>query len=113
MAIERIAAVDDVKPEEPVRLVAGGEPICVVRIADDFFAVHDTCTHADVSLSEGELDVPGRMIECWKHGSCFSLVDGHPDVLPAVKPVRVYRIWADGDDLLLDTEPVPKPGEMS
>jgi 3-phenylpropionate/trans-cinnamate dioxygenase ferredoxin subunit len=113
MAVERIAALDDVKPEEPTRFVVGGEPICVVRIGAEVYAVHDTCTHAEVSLAEGELDVEGRMIECWKHGSCFSLVDGHPDVLPAVTPVRVYRAWAEGDDLLLDTEPVRHPGERS
>jgi 3-phenylpropionate/trans-cinnamate dioxygenase ferredoxin subunit len=109
MTIERIAAVDDLKPEEPTQFMVGGEPICVVRIGDELFAVHDTCTHADVSLSEGELDVNGKMIECWKHGSCFSLVDGHPDVLPAVKPVRVYRIWIEGDDVLVDTEPKARP----
>ena len=110
MSVQRIAAVDDVKPEEPIAFDVEGEPICVVRIGDEFFAVHDTCTHADVSLSEGELDVDGRMIECWKHGSCFSLTDGHPDVMPAVKPVRVYRIWTEGDDLMLETEPVANPG---
>ncbi len=109
MAIERIGSVDHLPLEEPTRFKAGGEPICVVRFDDGFLAVHDVCTHADVSLSEGELDVEGRTIECWKHGSCFSLVTGNPDVLPAVKAVRVYRVWAEGDDLLIETEPVMDP----
>ena len=40
-------------------------------------------------------------IECWKHGSCFSLLDGTPNTLPATQPVPVYEVRIDGDDVLV------------
>jgi 3-phenylpropionate/trans-cinnamate dioxygenase ferredoxin subunit len=97
-----IGPVDDIKPEDPTKVVIGRHKICVVRIGDAFYAVGDTCTHADVSLSEGELDVETKHIECWKHGSCFSLETGEPDVLPAVIPEPVYAIWVEGHDLCVE-----------
>ena len=78
-------------PGEPTRVDVDGQPVRVVRIGDDFYAIGDRCSHADVSLAEGEVDVDDRTIECWKHGSCFSLVDGEPDALPATEPVPGLR----------------------
>ena len=101
----RICALDDLKPLDPTRFDVGDHKICVVRIDDDVYAIGDTCTHADVSLSEGEVDGDTKMIECWKHGSMFSLVDGHPDSLPAVKPVPVYVTRVDGNDVYVEVDP--------
>jgi 3-phenylpropionate/trans-cinnamate dioxygenase ferredoxin component len=67
-----------------------GRAIAVVRIGDDVYAIGDTCSHAEVSLSEGELWCDAKEIECWKHGSTFSLTTGEPQTLPATQPVPVY-----------------------
>ena len=75
--------------------------IAVVRCDDDLYAVGDTCTHADFSLSEGEVYCDEREIECWKHGSTFSLVTGEPQSLPATRPVPVYQVEVDGDDIVV------------
>ena len=42
-----------------------GQPVAVVRIGDDVYAIGDTCTHADVSLSEGEVWSDECELECW------------------------------------------------
>ena len=95
---EAVCAFDDLARGTARRFVIAGVPVAVVRIDDDVYAIGDTCTHADVSLSEGEIDPDLKMVECWKHGSMFSLVDGHPDSLPAVKAVPVYTATVrDGD----------------
>ena len=73
----------------------------MVRIGDDFYALGDRCSHADYSLSEGEVYEDEREIECWKHGSTFLLETGEPQTLPATKPVPVYEIEVDGDDLMV------------
>ena len=57
------------------------------------YAVHDKCSHADVSLSEGEVD--GCTLECWLHGSRFDLRTGEPTGLPATEPVAVYPVKID------------------
>ncbi len=36
--------------------------------------------------------VEEREIECWKHGSTFSLETGEPQSLPATQPVPVYEV---------------------
>jgi len=95
---ERLCALDDLKPLDPARFDVGDRTLCVVRIDDDVYAIGDTCSHAEVSLSEGEVDPETKQIECWKHGSMFSLETGSPDSLPAVKPVPVYDVTVrDGD----------------
>ena len=95
---ERLCALDDLKPLDPAYFEVGKHKLCVVRIEDDVYVIGDTCTHAEVSLSEGEVDPDTKMIECWKHGSMFSLTDGHPDSLPATQPVAVYTaVVRDGD----------------
>ena len=83
------------------RIDAGQTGICLVRLGASVYAVGDRCSHANVSLSEGDVDPDERTVECWKHGSAFSLDDGTPQSLPAVAPVPVYSASvepsADGD----------------
>ncbi|MDA8063106.1 MAG: Rieske 2Fe-2S domain-containing protein [Actinomycetota bacterium] len=84
------------------RLDAGPEGVCLVRIGSRYFAVGDRCSHAEVSLSEGEVDPDECWIECWKHGSAFSLVDGQPQSLPATEAVPVYGVSLDGDEIVVE-----------
>jgi 3-phenylpropionate/trans-cinnamate dioxygenase ferredoxin subunit len=92
---------DLVKPGAAHRVDAGPTGVCLVRIDDDFYAIGDRCSHADVSLSEGAVDTQDCWIECWKHGSAFSLRDGHPQSLPATRPVPVYAVVVDGADVVV------------
>lgn len=75
---------------EGTQVAADGLVLAVVRIGDAVYVLGDRCTHADVSLSEGDVDVDTLHIECWRHGSSFSLETGEPDALPAFRPTPVY-----------------------
>jgi 3-phenylpropionate/trans-cinnamate dioxygenase ferredoxin subunit len=99
---ERLCALDELTPLDPKRFDVGKHKVCVVRIDDDVYAIGDTCSHAEVSLSEGEVDPETKLIECWKHGSCFSLVDGHPDSLPATTPVPVFTTHVKDGDVFVE-----------
>ena len=91
----------DLPPGTAKRFDVDKRRIAVVRCGDDVYAIGDTCTHADVSLSEGELFCDEKEIECWKHGSTFSIVTGVPQTLPATQPVAVYEAQVvDGDVVL-------------
>jgi 3-phenylpropionate/trans-cinnamate dioxygenase ferredoxin component len=85
-----VCLLDELAPNSARRFDVGGRAVAIVRIGDDVYAIGDTCTHADVSLSEGELLCDTKEIECWKHGSTFSLETGEPQTLPATQPVPVY-----------------------
>jgi 3-phenylpropionate/trans-cinnamate dioxygenase ferredoxin component len=95
----RACSVDDVKPGSARRVDIDGLRVAIVRIGDDWYALADRCSHEDYSLSEGEVWEDEREIECPKHGSTFSLVDGEPQSLPAIKPVAVYDVVVDGNDV--------------
>ena len=91
MASTKICAVEELEPNQAVKIEIDGIPIALVRdSAGDVFAIGDTCSHADVSLSEGFVE--DDTLECWAHGSKFSLVTGKPLTLPAYEPVPVYQV---------------------
>ena len=83
-------AFDDFAPGTAKRIDVGGVPVAVVRIEDDVYAIGDICSHAHVSLSEGEVWTDERELECPKHGSTFSLETGEAMTLPATQPVPVF-----------------------
>jgi 3-phenylpropionate/trans-cinnamate dioxygenase ferredoxin subunit len=95
----KVLAVSDVAPGSARRVEVEGHRIAVVRLGDDWYAIGDTCSHADFSLSEGDVWEEERELECPKHGSTFSLETGEPRTLPATQPVPVYRVRVDGDDV--------------
>jgi 3-phenylpropionate/trans-cinnamate dioxygenase ferredoxin component len=99
----RVCAVAAVKPGTAARFDVDGRRLCVVNIADSFYVIGDECSHADYSLSEGEVWEDEREIECPKHGSTFSLVTGEPQTLPATRPVPVYTVRVEGDDVIVST----------
>ena len=101
MSEVRVCSVDDVKPGSARRFDVDGHRLAVVRIGDDWYAIGDECSHADYSLSEGDVWDDEREIECPKHGSTFSLETGDPQTLPATQPVPVYTVRVDGDGVLV------------
>jgi nitrite reductase/ring-hydroxylating ferredoxin subunit len=95
----RVCALGDLAEDTPHRVEVDGVPVSVVRTAGDVFAINDICSHANVSLSEGEVE--DCQIECWLHGSSFDLRTGKPSGLPATRPVPVYPVKIVGDDVLV------------
>jgi 3-phenylpropionate/trans-cinnamate dioxygenase ferredoxin subunit len=85
---------------KPVLIEKDGESICVTRIGDEVFAIGDTCSHSDASLSEG--DVTDFKIECWLHGAEFDLRTGEALTPPAVMPVKKYSVTVDGDSVTIE-----------
>lgn len=83
------------------RVEVEGRKIALVRVEDEYYAIGDVCSHANFSLSEGDVYVEEREIECWKHGSTFSLLDGKPQCLPATASVPTYEVIREDGRLYL------------
>lgn len=93
---QKICAVTDIPEGGALAVEVGEVPVALVRTGGEIYALADTCSHAEVSLSEGE--VYDGSIECWLHGSCFDLRTGKPTNPPATRPVPTYRVRvADGE----------------
>ena len=103
MARTQVCALAELKTNEAKRVVVDGAPIALVLdSAGDVHAIGDTCTHGEISLSEGFVE--DEAIECWAHGSQFALRTGKPMNLPAYEPVPVFPVTIDGDDVLVDVQ---------
>ena len=98
----RLCGRDELEPSTARRFDVGGTLIALVRVEDEFYALGDTCSHEDYSLSEGEVFDEECELECWKHGSVFDLRTGEPRSLPATRPVPVYRVELQGDDVMVE-----------
>ena len=101
MSAERVCPAGELVENQAKRVVVGGVPIALVKdSAGDIHAIGDTCTHGDISLSEGFIE--GEAIECWAHGSQFSLLTGEPLNLPAYEPVPVFTVELVDGDIFID-----------
>ena len=98
----RIGSLADFPAGAAHRVEVDRHPIAVVRIDDDLYAIGDTCTHQRISLSEGDVHPSERTLECWKHGSAFSLETGEPSSLPATRPTPVFTVVREGDDVYVE-----------
>ncbi|HEX9761989.1 MAG TPA: bifunctional 3-phenylpropionate/cinnamic acid dioxygenase ferredoxin subunit [Acidimicrobiia bacterium] len=97
-----IADFDSLPRENGVRVVIGEHRIAMFRVGDEVFAIGDTCSHAEASLSEGE--VFDGAVECPRHGSEFDLRTGKATTLPATTPVPTYEVSVEDGTVYLTLE---------
>ena len=101
MAFVRACSLDEVPTDEALGVTMGPYDVAIARNGDEFFAIQDLCSHANVALSEGE--VADCTVECWLHGSRFDLRTGKPTGLPATEPVATFPIEVRDDSIFIDT----------
>ncbi|WP_426504513.1 bifunctional 3-phenylpropionate/cinnamic acid dioxygenase ferredoxin subunit [Dactylosporangium sp. McL0621] len=80
------------------------EPIALFRTEDgEVYAIDDTCTHQEASLSDGWLE--GCEVECPVHSSRFDLRTGAVDAPPAKTPVRTHKVEVRDGTIFVDPAP--------
>ena len=84
---------------KPIAIDVDGVAVCVARVGDEVFAVADTCTHSEASLSEGE--ITGTKIECWLHGAEFDLRTGEALTPPATESLKSFKVKRNGNQLTI------------
>lgn len=101
MARQKAITFADLTQDQAVKVELDGVPIALVLDSSGVVhAIGDTCTHGQISLSEGFVE--GDTLECWAHGSQFSLTTGVPQNLPAYEPVPVYVVEIEDGDVYID-----------
>ncbi len=99
---QKICKLDELFSGKARRFEGADRAIAVVRIDKQVYAIGDKCSHADVSLSDGEVLCDTKEIECVRHASSFSLETGKPNTLPATQPVPVYVATVDNGDVFIE-----------
>jgi 3-phenylpropionate/trans-cinnamate dioxygenase ferredoxin component len=100
MGFERACSLDEFREGEALAATIDDQDVAIAHEGDEVFAVEDTCSHAYVPLSEGEVE--GCTVECWLHGSRFDLRTGKPTGLPATEPVATFPVEVRGNDVYVD-----------
>ena len=113
MSEVRVASTSEISLTDPIRVEVDGIHVSLVRdSAGEIHALGDTCTHGEISLSEGFIE--GDSLECWAHGSRFNMFTGKPENLPAFEPVPVFPVRVDGDDVMIDVHnPIDVSGDAA
>jgi 3-phenylpropionate/trans-cinnamate dioxygenase ferredoxin subunit len=102
MAAVLVCKEGDVEVGHAVKVTIDDVPIALVKdSAGALHALGDTCSHGEISLSEGFVE--DDTLECWAHGSKFDLSSGKPRNFPAFEPVPVYRVTVTDGDVYIDT----------
>ncbi|USX52507.1 non-heme iron oxygenase ferredoxin subunit [Lentzea sp. HUAS12] len=96
----KVCALSSLDDRKPFAATVDDVDVVLVREGERVHALADLCSHAAVSLSEGEVSRKG--IECWLHGSCFDLETGKPSSPPATEPVDVYAVDIRDGDVFVD-----------
>jgi len=104
----RACLLDDVPDPGALRVEFDDIDVAIVRSDGDLFAIEDVCSHAEVALSEGEVE--GAAIECWMHGSRFDLCSGAPTGPPATEPVDVFDVTVIDGVVYVNTTAVKTNG---
>jgi len=92
-----VAKVGDLAPGEMMYVEVGDEPVVLINLDGEFYALSDICTHEEASLSDGE--IVGDEIECPLHGGAFDIRTGQPVAFPVVVPAQTYRVRVVGDEV--------------
>jgi 3-phenylpropionate/trans-cinnamate dioxygenase ferredoxin subunit len=100
MALRRVCKESEIAPGKVKRIE--NPAIAVFNVEGTLFAISDTCTHAEASLSEGRVD--GETVECPLHGAWFDLRTGEALTPPAVEPVQTFPVIVQEDEIYVEIE---------
>lgn len=99
----RVASTDDIPEGEAIvidREVAGTEDdIAIFHDGGEFYALNDTCTHAEASLADGWIE--DGEVECPLHSGRFCLKTGEVLCMPASRDTVTHRIDVQDGELIL------------
>lgn len=92
-------AADELPPGRMRRVDLRGRRILLANVEGSVFAVDDTCTHEEASLSTGVLR--GELVKCPLHNSRFNVRTGEALEEPAEENLRTYPVRLEGGRVLV------------
>lgn len=90
MAWLKICELDSVKGNGKYSFKVGDYDIVVYNNNGKLYVFENRCSHEDYPLIEGRIE--GDEIECPRHGARFNIQSGEALCMPAVVPIKVFKI---------------------
>lgn len=94
-----IARAGELREGTMKRFDVAGRRILVANVAGTLYAVDDTCTHEEASLSSGVLK--GELVKCPLHNSRFNVRTGEVLEEPAEQDLRTYAVREEDGRILV------------
>ncbi len=91
---------EDIREGRLKAVVADGRKFVVGRNEGRLFAMDGQCSHFGFDLSYGT--VRDGLIVCPAHGASFDVTDGRKVTHSGAKDLRVYIVYAEGDDVYME-----------
>ena len=95
----KVAQVSELKTGEMMAVTIGDDQVLLTNIDGNFHAIDDVCSHAYACLTDG--DINGAEVDCPHHGGSFNAMTGMPMNPPADKPLSVFQVKVEGDDIFV------------
>ena len=92
-----VGKADYLEPGELMYVEVEDEPVVLINLEGEIFALNDICTHEEASLADGT--IIGDEIECPLHGGAFFIRTGEPAAMPVVVKTEKYKVRIEGDEL--------------
>ena len=99
MSFVIVASVTDLKINQMKPVNANGNPILLVNIEGNYYAIGNKCTHMQCTLTNGELK--GETVQCPCHGSKFNVKTGKVIGGPAALPEPKYDVKVENGKILI------------
>lgn len=105
MATKTKVKKSDINPGEAKSYQSGDNKIVLCNVNGEYFALSDVCTHDDGELvsSKGQL-VDICQLECPRHGARFDVKTGEAKRMPAVAPIKTYKVVVNKDELEIEVD---------
>lgn len=107
----RVAAVGEIEEGEaltvPTATTGHRDAIAVFNDGGAYYALDDTCSHGQASLSDGWVE--DGEVECPLHSARFCLKSGEPQCMPATLAQHAHRVEVRDGCIWL--HPGEEPGE--
>jgi 3-phenylpropionate/trans-cinnamate dioxygenase ferredoxin subunit len=103
MTQHSVGLLNDLPLESGTKVEIQNGTIAIFRIDDAVYAIDDLCSHAEASLSEGE--VFDLSVECPRHGAEFDVTTGAVGSLPATRSVATYVTEIRDGEVFVTVEP--------
>jgi 3-phenylpropionate/trans-cinnamate dioxygenase ferredoxin subunit len=107
MTFVEVARSGELREGTMRRCDVAGRRILLANVAGRLYAVDDTCTHEEASLSTGVLK--GELVKCPLHNSRFSVCTGEALEEPAEESLRVYPVREEGGRVLVGLPATESP----
>ena len=92
-----VASQDELDDGERLFIEVDEIQIVLYKIAGNYFAIGDVCSHDDGPLGDG--NVEEFNVTCPRHGAHFDIRTGKALSLPAIVDIQAYPVRVQGNNI--------------